>query len=70
MKVVGTMFFKDKSLLIDKTRKWTTYQMIGGNCGKAVTIRDEELKSLFVALFNKFLNQSRDDDLIKKKLKM
>ena len=38
----------------------------GGNCGKAVTIRDEELKSLFVALFNKFLNQSRDDDLIKK----
>lgn len=38
----------------------------GGKCGKAVTIRDEELKSLFVALFNKFLNQSRDDDLIKK----
>lgn len=37
-----------------------------GKCGKAVTIRDEELKSLFVALFNKFLNQTRNDDLIKK----
>ena len=30
MKVVGTMFFKDKSLLIDKPRKRPTYQMIGG----------------------------------------
>jgi hypothetical protein len=37
-----------------------------GKCGKAVTIRDEELKSLFVTLFNTFLNQSRNDDLIKK----
>ena len=30
MKVVGTMFFKDDSLLIDKPRKRKTYQMIGG----------------------------------------
>ena len=30
MKVVGTMFFKDDSLLIDKPRKRPTYQMIGG----------------------------------------
>lgn len=30
MKVVGTMFFKDKKLLIDKPRKRQTYQMIGG----------------------------------------
>lgn len=37
-----------------------------GKCGKAVTIRDEELKSLFVALFNKFLNQTKNDDIIKK----
>ena len=35
-------------------------------CEGSVTIRDEELKSLFVMLFNKFLNQSRNDDLIKK----
>ena len=37
-----------------------------GSCSKAVSIRDEEIKSLFVSLFNKFLNQTRNDDLIKK----
>lgn len=30
IEVVGTMFFKDYRLLIDKPRKRTTYQMIGG----------------------------------------
>ena len=30
MKVVGTMFFQDEKLLIDKPRKIPTYQMIGG----------------------------------------
>ena len=30
MNVVGTMFFEDKKLLIDKPRKRSTYQMIGG----------------------------------------
>lgn len=39
---------------------------LGNECGMGVSIRDEEIKSLFVTLFNKFLNQSRNDDLIKK----
>lgn len=30
MEVVGTMFFEDNKLLIDKPRKRATYQMIGG----------------------------------------
>ena len=30
MKVVGTMFFKNNMLLIDKPKKRPTYQMIGG----------------------------------------
>ncbi len=30
MLVVGTMFFKDQALLIDKPRQRPTYQMIGG----------------------------------------
>lgn len=30
MKVVGTMFFDNEKLLIDKPRKRPTYQMIGG----------------------------------------
>ena len=37
MKVVGTMFFKDKSLLIDKPRKRPTYQMIGGRVEEGET---------------------------------
>lgn len=30
MNVVGTMFFKDSKILIDKPRKRKTYQMVGG----------------------------------------
>ena len=30
MDVVGTMFFENNKLLIDKPRKRSTYQMIGG----------------------------------------
>ena len=37
MDVVGTMFFKDKKLLIDKPRKRPTYQMIGGKVEKGET---------------------------------
>lgn len=37
MNVVGTMFFKDNKLLIDKPRKRNTYQMIGGRVEKGET---------------------------------
>ncbi len=37
MDVVGTMFFKDNKLLIDKPRKRVTYQMVGGKVEKAET---------------------------------
>ncbi len=37
MKVVGTMFFKDEKLLIDKPRKRPTYQMIGGRVEEGET---------------------------------
>ena len=37
MKVVGTMFFRDKKLLIDKPRKRPTYQMIGGRVEESET---------------------------------
>lgn len=37
MDVVGTMFFKDKKLLIDKPKKRPTYQMIGGKVEKGET---------------------------------
>ncbi len=58
MEVVGTMFFKDKRLLIDKPRKRNTYQMIGGRVEENETpleaaIREchEELGS--AAIFDK-----------------
>lgn len=37
MEVVGTMFFKNEKLLIDKPRKRKTYQMIGGKVEKGET---------------------------------
>lgn len=36
-KVVGTMFFNEGKLLIDKPRKRPTYQMIGGSVEKDET---------------------------------
>ena len=35
-------------------------------CDSSITIRDDELKSLFVALFNKFLQESNNNNLLKK----
>ena len=37
IKVVGTMFFKDGKLLIDKPRKRPTYQMMGGGVEEGET---------------------------------
>ena len=37
MNVVGTMFFKEGKLLIDKPRKRPTYQMIGGRVEEGET---------------------------------
>ena len=41
MKVVGTMFFKDRKLLIDKPRKRNTFQMIGGRVEENETPLEE-----------------------------
>lgn len=62
MKVVGTMFFEDDKLLIDKPRKRPTYQMIGGKVEEGETPLDaairechEELGGMAV-LMNHYLN--------------
>ena len=44
LKVVGTMFFKDKKLLIDKPRKRATYQMVGGKVEKGETVLDAAIR--------------------------
>ena len=42
--VVGTLFFKDKKLLIDKPRKRKTYQMIGGSVEDGEEIFDAAVR--------------------------
>ena len=42
--VVGTLFFKDKKLLIDKPRKRKTYQMIGGSVEDGEKIFDAAVR--------------------------
>ena len=44
MKVVGTMFFKDNKLLIDKPRKRPTYQMIGGRVEEDETPQEAAIR--------------------------
>ena len=44
MKVVGTMFFKDKKLLIDKPRKRATFQMIGGKVKNGESVLDAAIR--------------------------
>ena len=44
MKVVGTMFFKNNKLLIDKPRKRPTYQMIGGKLEKGETLIEAAIR--------------------------
>lgn len=60
--------YKNKDGVVHDHIYWTcssTVSHTSKECGKAVTIRDEEIKSLFVALFNKFLISSKNSDLIK-----
>ena len=53
MKVVGTMFFKDKKLLIDKPRKRPTYQMIGGRVEEGETPHDAAIRECHEELGDK-----------------
>ena len=44
MEVVGTMFFKDGKILIDKPCSKPTFQMIGGKVDKGETIRQAAIR--------------------------
>lgn len=44
IEVVGTMFFRDGKLLIDKPRSKPTFQMIGGKVEKGETIREAAIR--------------------------
>lgn len=51
-KVVGTMFFKDGKLLIDKPRKRPTFQMIGGSVEEGETPLDAAIRECHEELGN------------------
>ena len=58
MNVVGTMFFKDYKLLIDKPRKRPTFQMIGGRVEEKETPLEAAIRECHEelgknAIFNK-----------------
>lgn len=53
MDVVGTMFFKDNKLLIDKPRKRQTYQMIGGRVEENETPLQAAIRECHEELGNK-----------------
>ncbi|MDD3187084.1 MAG: NUDIX domain-containing protein [Bacilli bacterium] len=62
MDVVGTMFFREGKLLIDKPRKRSTFQMIGGKVEVGESIKDaayrecvEELGNNVILDLNKFV---------------
>ena len=44
MQVVGTLFFKNGKLLIDKPRKRPTFQMIGGKVEENETIKEAAIR--------------------------
>lgn len=50
--VVGTMFFKDKKLLLDKPRRRPTYQMIGGRIEQGETPLEAAIREAHEELGN------------------
>ena len=52
IKVVGTMFFDDNRLLIDKPRKRPTYQMIGGGVDEGETPLEAAIRECHEELGN------------------
>lgn len=52
-KVVGTMFFKNGKLLIDKPRKRPTFQMIGGSVEQGETVRQAAIRECHEELGDK-----------------
>lgn len=64
MNVVGTMFFKDNKILIDKPRKRKTYQMIGGKVEEGETPLDAAIRECHEELGTKAIFNENNFELI------
>lgn len=51
--VVGTLFFKDGKLLIDKPRKRPTFQMVGGSVEEGESILEAAIRECYEELGNR-----------------
>ena len=64
MKVVGTMFFKDNKLLIDKPKKRQTFQMIGGKVENGESVLDAAIRECHEELGNKVVLDNKLFELV------
>lgn len=64
MKVVGTMFFQNNRLLIDKPRKRSTYQMIGGKIEEGESPLEAAIRECHEELGNKAIFEDSLFELI------
>ena len=64
MNVVGTMFFKNQKLLIDKPRKRLTYQMIGGRVEEGETPLEAAIRECHEELGDEAIFDSSLIDLV------
>lgn len=64
MEVVGTMFFREHKLLIDKPRKRNTYQMIGGKVEEGETPLEVAIRECHEELGNKAIFNEKLFELV------
>ena len=64
MNVVGTMFFKNEKLLIDKPRKRQTYQMIGGRVEEGETPLEAAIRECHEELGDEAIFDSKLIELV------
>lgn len=64
MNVVGTMFFKEQKLLIDKPRKRPTYQMIGGRVEENETTLEAAIRECHEELGDKAIFNENNIELV------
>ena len=64
MEVVGTMFFREHKLLIDKPRKRNTYQMIGGKVEEGETPLEAAIRECHEELGNKAIFNEKLFELV------
>ena len=64
LKVVGTMFFNNRKLLIDKPRKRPTYQMVGGKVEEGESPLEAAIRECHEELGNKAVFDEKLFELI------